>query len=326
MKTGIDCCDMARGRGPAARWKTAAGAILLLLVPFAAGAADVRVLTAADGLPSSWVTAVAGAPGGKLWVGTGDAGVYLLDPATRAGKGYRASDGLSSDAVVSIAAFRGKVYVGTSAGLSVLDGDKWSTIAKVENVTMRNVRLAASADGKELWACSVYLAGGTVRFDGAEWKFMGGQGRGLFNDVQGFAFLPGEVLMGLGSGAVYLRRGPDVQLVAGGLPPSNVFAVGTLGTKWIAGTSRGLFQFDGKWTPVALPAGFAGSAVFAIASTEGAAVAGTDAGLARVAGAGGARVLTASDGLPSGRITSVAVTGGVVAAGTTGGLAIVRGW
>ena len=40
---------------------------------------------------------------------------------------------------------------------------------------------------------------------------MGGEGRGLFNDVQGFAFLPGEVLMGSGSGAVYLRKGADVQ-------------------------------------------------------------------------------------------------------------------
>ncbi len=324
MKTGFDSGEA--GSVTVARWKAAACAVLLALLPIAAAAADIQVITVADGLPSSWVTAVAAAPDGKLWVGTGDAGVYLLDPATRAGKGYRASDGLSSDAVVSIAAFGGKVYVGTSAGLSVFDGNGWSTVPKVENVTMRNVRVAASPDGKELWACSVYLAGGTVRFDGTAWKFMGGKGRGLFNDVQGFAFLPGEVLMGSGSGAVYVSKGPGVEPLTAGLPPSNVFAVGTAGANWLAGTSRGLFRFDGKWTPVALPAGFAGSPVFALASTEGAAVAGTGAGLARAGGAGAARVLTPADGLPSGRITSVAVTSGVVAAGTTGGLALVRGW
>ncbi len=307
-------------------WIVAALAAILVFVPAAGFGAEIRVLTAANGLPSGWVTALAPAPGGKLWVGTGNAGVYLLDPATLAGKGYRAADGLSSDAVVSIAPFGGKVYVGTAAGLSVFDGGKWSTIGKIENVTMRNVRLSASPDGKELWACSVYLAGGTVRFDGASWKFMGGEGRGLFNDVQGFAFLPGEVLMGSGSGTVYLRKGADVQALTGGFPPSNVFAVGTLGAKWLAGTSKGLLEFKGKWTPVALPAGFAGGPAFAIASLEGAAIVGTEAGIARVGAAGPPRVLTPADGLPPGRITAVAVTDGVVAAGSAGGLALVRRW
>ncbi len=304
----------------------AVGAILLVVLPLAAKAADIRLLTAADGLPSSWVAAVAAAPDGKLWVGTGDAGVYLLDPSTGKGRGFRVRDGLSSDAVVSIATFGGKAYVGTSAGLSVFDGTEWATIAKVENVTMRNVRLAASPDGKELWACSVYLAGGTVRFDGKRWHFMGGQGRGLFNDIQGFAFLPGAVLMGSGSGAVYVAGGSAVRPLTGGLPPSNVFAVGTAGANWLAGTSRGLFRFEGVWAPVAIPPGFAGRPVFAVASMDGEAVAGGDAGLARVGGAAGARVLTSADGLPPGRITSIALTKGLVAVGTTGGLALVRGW
>lgn len=301
-------------------------AALLLLTPADGSGADIRVLTAKDGLPSGWVTALAAAPDGKLWVGTGNAGVYVLDPATLAGKGYRAADGLSSDAVVSIAPFGGKVYVGTSAGLSVFDGTAWTTIGKIESVTMRNVRLAASPDGKELWACSVYLAGGTVRFDGSEWKFMGGEGRGLFNDMQGFAFRPGEVLMGSGAGAALVRKGADVETLAADFPPSNVFAVGTLGTEWLAGTSKGLVRYDGKWIPVALPAGFAGSPAFAIASVEGAAIVGTGAGLARVVVGGQAKALTQADGLPPGRITAVAVSDGVVAAGTAAGLALVRGW
>lgn len=301
-------------------------AAILAFVAATGSAAEIRIVRTADGLPSDWVTALAAAPGGKLWVGTGNAGIYLLDPATLAGKGYRAADGLASDAVVSIATFGGKVYVGTAAGLSVFDGANWSTIAKIENVTMRNVRLAASPDGKELWACSVYLAGGTVRFDGKAWKFMGGEGRGLFNDIEGFAFMTGEVAMGSGAGAVYIRKGDDVQAPTDGFPPSNVFAVGTVGTSWIAGTSRGLFRLDGKWTPVSLPAGFAGRPVFAIASGEGTSIVGTDAGLARVGVAGPPWVLTSADGLPPGRITAVAATDGVVGAGTAGGLALVSGW
>jgi ligand-binding sensor domain-containing protein len=301
-------------------------AAILLLAPATGLGAEIRVLTAAQGLPSSWVTALAVAPDGTLWIGTGNAGVYVLDPATLSGRGHRVADGLSSDAVASIAHFGGKVYVGTSAGLSVFDGAKWTTIGKIDKVTMRNVRLAASPDGKELWACSVYLAGGTVRFDGNAWRFMGGEGRGLFNDIQGFAFLPGQVLMGSGAGTVYLRRGADVEPLAQGFPPSNVFAVGALGETWLAGTSKGLFRFEGKWAPVTLPAGLAGKAVFAIAPAGGAAIVGTEAGRATVGGPGGSRVLTPADGLPPGRITAVAAMDGVVAAGTTGGLALVRDW
>lgn len=308
--------------------KTTNGIVALLaclLLPAAGIGAEVRVLTTADGLPSSWVTALAAAPGGKLWVGTGNAGVHLLDPSTTKGKGHRAADGLSSDEVTSIALFGGKVYVGTSAGLSVFDGGKWSTIEKVENVTMRNVRLAASPDGKELWACSVYLAGGTVRFDGTAWKFMGGEGRGLFNDVQGFAFRPGEVLLGSGSGTPYLRKGDDVLPLTDGMPPTNIFAVGTLEGSWIAGTGKGLLEYREKWRGIRLPAGFAGEPVFAVSAYKNGVIAGSAAGLLML-GAGEPKALTAADGLPATRITAVAAAGDLVAAGTARGLVLVGGW
>ncbi len=312
--------------GPAVQLRVvAACAVLLALLPFAAGAADVRVLTAADGLPSSWVKALVPAPDGKLWVGTGNAGVYLLDPATGAGKGYRASDGLSSDAVVSIALFGGKIYVGTSAGLSVFDGAKWSTIGKVEKVVMRNVRLAASPDGKELWACSVDLAGGIVRYDGTQWKFMGGDGRGIFNDVHGFAFLPEGVLMGAGSGMAYLHKGSDVVPMGEGLSSVNILSVAERKGKAYLGTSKGLFVRDRTWTEVPFPPVIKGAAVFSVVSGGDGLIAGTAAGLVKV-GEEGSKVLTVRDGLPASRVLAVAVGEGYVAAGTANGLAIVRGW
>lgn len=305
----------------------AAFAALVLISSVPAAAVEIKVLTAARGLPSNWVTAVAAAPDGKIWIGTGDAGVFFLDPETGKGKGFRAADGLSSDKVTSIALFQGKVFVGTASGISVFDGGKWSVFDKVENVTLRNVRLAASPDGRQLWACAVYLAGGTVRFDGRGWKFMGGEGRGLFNDIQGFAFLPEGVLMAAGSGFAYLHKETDVVPLVAGLPPVNVFSAGTRGGAWLLGTSRGLFEYRGGWTSVPLPEGFAQASVFSIASAGDAVVLGTDRGLVRLA-PGGAEALGPEAGLPSSRVVAVASGRGVVAAATAGGLVIVPdgGW
>lgn len=300
-------------------------AALVLLSTAAAYAVEIRVMTTADGLPSNWVTALAATPDGKLWVGTGDAGVYLLDPATGKGTGYRTRDGLSSNEVTSIALYGEKVYVGTSSGLSVFDGEHWSQIPRVENVTMRNIRLAASPDGKELWACSVYLAGGTVRFDGREWAFMGGEGRGLFNDVQGFAFLPDGVLMGSGSGIPYLRRGADVIPLREGLPPVNIFSTGVKDSKWLLGTSKGLLEYETRWMEVALPPGFGGAPVFAIAFRGDSIILGSDRGLVKLA-AGESKTVTTATGLPASRILTVAVADDLVAAGTARGLVLVREW
>jgi hypothetical protein len=300
-------------------------ASLTLFLPVAAGAADVQLFGRGKGLPGNWITSLAFAPGGDLWVGTGDAGVHLLSPATGKVRSFRASEGLPSDAVVSIALYGGNVYVGTSAGIAVFDGKGWSQVDKVGNVTLRNVRLASSPDGKELWACSVYLAGGTVRLDAAGWKFMGGEGRGLFNDIQGFGFLPDGVLMGAGSGTAYVHKGEDVSVLAEGLPPVNVFSAGVLGGKWLLGTSRGLYRFEGKWVPVPLPGAISGEPVFAIATSGGRTAIGTAAGLVLL-GAGEMKTLDASGGLPSSRVAAVAVSGDLVAAGTANGLALIRGW
>jgi ligand-binding sensor domain-containing protein len=251
--------------------------------------------------------------------------VYLLDPATGTGKGYAVPDGLASDEVTSIARFQGKVYVGTAGGLSVLQDGRWSTITDVQGVTLRNVRLAASPDGKELWASAVTLAGGVARFDGKYWRFMGGEGRGLFNDVQGFAFLPDGVLMGAGSGVPYLHKGTEIVPAGEGLPPGNVLSVATWRGKAYLGTSRGLFVREEVWREVPLPQGVRGVPVFSLAAGADRLLAGTAAGLVKLK-ADGTGVLAAADGLPSSRVLAVAAGDGYAAAGTANGVAIVRDW
>lgn len=259
-------------------------------------------------------------------MGTGNAGVYLLDPVTGKGKGYRVSDGLVSDEVTSIALFGGKVYVGTASGLSVFDGVQWTTMPTIGNVTMRNVRLAASPDGKELWACSVYLAGGTVKFDGKRWEFMGGKGRGLFNDIQGFAFLPGVVVMGDGAGIPYFHSGNEVKPMSEGLPPGNIFCIAASGETLLLGSSRGLFEnAGGRWREVPPPPGIARAPVFSIAVQEKRMVAGSETGLLLFEDRK-AKSIGASDGLPAQRVTAVAFVEGRIAAGTARGLALVSNW
>jgi hypothetical protein len=306
-----------------------AGAVPVLLAfavfGTAALAAEVRTFAKGTGLPSNWVTALMADPGGRLWVGTGNAGVYLLDPATGTGKGYAVPDGLASDEVTSIARFQGKVYVGTAGGLSVLQDGRWSNIPDAQGVTLRNVRLAASPDGKELWASAVTLAGGVARFDGKDWRFMGGEGRGLFNDVQGFAFLPDGVLMGAGSGVPYFHKGAEIVPAGEGLPPGNVLSVAVWRGKAYLGTSRGLFVREEVWREVPVPQGVRGVPVFSLAAGADRLLAGTAAGLVKLT-ADGARVLAAVDGLPASRVMAVAAGEGFAAAGTANGVAIVRDW
>ncbi len=290
-----------------------------------AGAAGVQVFTSGNGLPSDWVTALAVAPDGKIWAGTGNAGIALLDPTSGRASAYRAKDGLPSDEVTSVALFGGKVYVGTANGIGIFDGSRWETVQKTGTVTFRNVRLAASPDGKELWASSVYIGGGTVRFDGRDWKFIGGEGRGLFNDIEGFGFLPDGVLMGSGQGAVYLHKGPDVIPLAEGFPPTNVFAVAAWNGNAVAGTAAGLFERSGgKWAPVALPAGMAGKPVFALSVRGGILAVGTQEGVVFLGKGKFPAAFTQADGLPAGKVSAVASGDGFVAAGTARGLAVIR--
>lgn len=333
------------GKGPGGRglqagngWRGAAGnarafvggivvAALAGMSFTAAFAADIRVLTSADGLPSNWVSALAAAPDGKLWVGTGNAGVALLDPAGKVTNVYTArKDGLPSDEVTAIGLFRGKVYVGTAGGLAVFDGSAWEAVTQVLNVTMRNVRLAASPDGKEMWVSSVYLAGGLLRYDGKEWTFMGGEGRGLFNGVAAIAFSPEGVLLGTVSGGAYLHTGTDILPLKEGLPPVSVFSAAAIGNRMFLGTSDGLLARDGaRWSDVPLPAGFALQPVFSLAASGSDLLVAGGGGIARIS-SNKTTVLTVASGLPPGKIKALSAGEGYVAAGTPSGLAIIRKW
>lgn len=302
-----------------------AGAILLILMVTArAGALDIAVVDRAAGLPADGVLAVA-VDGGSVWIGLGGRGVALWDGGRRKVTDFSGEAGLSSKDVSSIAAFGGKIYVGTTGELMVYDGKAWTRMEKVENVTLRNVMLAAAPGGKELWAGAMTLAGGTVKFDGEKWKFMGGGGRGLFNDISCFAFGRQGTWMGSVSGTVYLHKAETVDYFREGISGS-VFALAEADGVVYAGTRDGLFRLEGTaWKRVPFPPGWGRQLVSSMAVSGGKLYLATPGGLVKLE-SGRFERLTAADGLPAPAVAVVAASADAVYAGTSKGLAVVRGW
>lgn len=287
-------------------------------------AASVTHVAKDAGLPPGEVRSLA-ADEGKVYVATGIRGVAVYDASRGTVTDLAGRAPLARREVSSLAVFRGKLYVGTTDGLLVFDGRSWERVEKAENVTLRNVMLAPSPDGKELWAAAMTLAGGTTKFDGSKWTFMGGAGRGLFNDISCFAFGKDGTWMGSVAGTVYLRKGDDVQYFREGLS-GIVLALATAGDVVYAATNRGLFRLEGAaWKAVRFPEGWGGVQLLSMASDGITLYLGTTAGLARLA-QGRFERLTRADGLPADQVGAVALGDGVVYAGTAAGLAVVRGW
>jgi ligand-binding sensor domain-containing protein len=291
-----------------------------------AQALAVSVLGTAKGIPAAPVSSLL-VRGDRLYVGTRGMGLYLHD--LKGGRSVRVTreDGLPSDDVTSLALFQGKVYAATSAGIAVSDGGAWSIYRRAGEVRLNNAILGVSPDGAELWAGAVHLSGGTVRFDGKEWAFIGGEGRGLFNTIDSFAFYPGGVILGAQSGAVYLRKGDAIEAIGDGFPQANVFAVAERGGTIYAGTSAGLFLFRGKtWEKATVPDAASAGAVYAFVRSGADLFVGGSKGLLLLDRKGNARFLSGERGFPQGAVTALAVGDGAVYAATEKGVAVIREW
>lgn len=80
-------------------------------------------VTTGTDLDACYVWALSADPQGKIWAGTLGGGLYRIDPSSGETKAFKESDsGLASDYVLSAMRTRdGKMYFGTSYGLSVYD-------------------------------------------------------------------------------------------------------------------------------------------------------------------------------------------------------------
>lgn len=299
-------------------------ALLAMILCSPGLAAEVTVVNRDSGLPSNDVRLLA-IDGPRVCLAAGRNGVALYDSGRRRVTDLSDTAPLAGKDVISLAAFQGRLYVGTSSDLTVWDGRAWDRQLKVGNVTFRNVVLAASPDGKELWASAMTLAGGTMKYDGTNWTFMGGSGRGLLNNVSSFSFGKEGAWMGSASGTVYLHTGSDVRFFREGLS-GIVLAVAAAGGAAYAGTTAGLFRLEGEaWKQVPFPPEWGEARIYSMAAEGETVYLATTAGLVRLKD-GKLDRLTVENGIPSNEVRAVAAGEGLVYAGTSEGLAVVRGW
>jgi ligand-binding sensor domain-containing protein len=102
-----------------------------------------------DGLTSRFITALALAPGGELWVGTQGKGVAVRGTDGRWTHHRSADGGLGNDYVNDIKFDgRGRAWVGTGIGVSVFDGEDWTVHTPADGPLPNEDVRAISVDGQ----------------------------------------------------------------------------------------------------------------------------------------------------------------------------------
>ncbi|GAB6064246.1 ligand-binding sensor domain-containing protein [Deferrisoma palaeochoriense] len=250
---------------------------------------DVRVTqryTTENGLPSNRITALY-VDETDAWVGTADAGVARLNFEEGNWIVTKVEDGLASNRVTDIAKYKGVVYVGTDAGISVWDGASWQIKDTEGRVKLVNARFRVH-DGL-LWVAARTMHGGLLTFDGERWKDRGTMKPGtVLNNVSDFDFA-GDTL-------------------------------------WIGTTNRGVYRFDGKgWTTFTVADGIASNFVYTLAVKGATCYLGGCCGVS-VYENGSWRIYDIAEGLPHSTVNAIAVDGDLVWFGSKKGLGLFDGF
>jgi len=172
--------------------------------PFDKGDDTWTTFTTADGLASNDVRAIAIDRGGRLWFGTHDGGVSVLDHGgTSFDKGddtwttFTESDGLASNLVWAIAVDGGnRLWFGTGGGgVSVLnhggspfykEDDIWTTFTTADGLAYNDVRAIAVDGGNQTWLGT--WGGGVSALDYGDTPFDKGDDTWTtFTDAEGLA-------------------------------------------------------------------------------------------------------------------------------------------
>ena len=122
-----------------------------------------RKYTTSDGLPENYVTALAVAPGGKIWAGTHAGQVSFFS----AGK-WTILDGKPGDAITDLAVTtNGTVWIGTNHGLHSFDGANWRSYTSAQGLLDNFVQAVAVTSNGTVWAAGM---GGVSFFNGSVWE------------------------------------------------------------------------------------------------------------------------------------------------------------
>lgn len=299
--------------------------LLVLVAPMAAGAATVESI--APDTVRGLIRAIEPAEG-AVWAAS-DRGVYRIEANGRFARRFTAADGLPSNNVYTVSAYKGKVYAGTDTGLAVMEGGRWTAVGRILDVHLRRfVYTGVDPNANALYVSSIYVSGGLLSFDGEQWKFRGGSGYGRLNTIVAFGFAEKEAWLGTWNGVIYrmTEKGVDFFRAADGLPGNRVFCIKTSGRKVYVGTDSGVGVFEeGKWKTIDVSGILGSGVVHGLALSGETLFAGGPGGLARIAG-------SLKEGFedPSGKtkggVFSLAFVDGSLYAGTRDGLVAVKGW
>jgi serine phosphatase RsbU (regulator of sigma subunit) len=165
-------------------------------------------------------TALAFSPDGSLWAATDGEGAWRRAPDGK-WRRYAVEDGLSSNAVYALAAGTdGRMFFGTSMGLSLFDGSQWEHFGPADGLNPGSVKALLAANDGSLWLASEDQ--GVIRFDLSR-------------------FSKPETLIRTPSGRV-LAHDPENQPLALCPAPDSSSAG--------PDSSRGRFLFEGSWYTV----------------------------------------------------------------------------
>lgn len=286
--------------------------------------------TKEDGLADNHIQAMAVAPDGKLWIGTGNPRspgcvVSCFDHETWTT--YAIGHDLSGRNVRSVAvAPGGAVWVstgdayGNDDGVSRFDGQYWTTYTTRDGLADNRVFAIAVAPDGTVWFCTNY---GVSSFDGESWTTYT-KDDGLASDhARAVAVVPdGAVWFGTDDGVSGFDGEKWTTYTAtDGLAGASVevIAVAPDGTLWSAGAGgwrgntyvsyNGVSRFDGEtWTTYTAADGLLRNEVRAIAvSPDGALWFGTQAGVSRFDGERWTAYTSVNSGLAGNSVASLAV-------------------
>jgi signal transduction histidine kinase/ligand-binding sensor domain-containing protein len=289
-----------------------------------------KTYTAADGLASDFVQAIALDLQGALWVGTAGGGVSRFDG--QSWKTYTAADGLASDFVVSaITDNAGRLWFGTWSGVSRFDGTAWISYTPADGLSNEFVlSILEDRDGR-LWFGTD--GGGVSLLENGRWSAITPES-GRLGGNRIYALLEdreGQFWFGT-NGGVSRYDGPiwTTFTVADGLVNNSIYPISEdgRGNYWFGTVDQGLSVYDGQqWTTLTEAAGYIPSNRINVLYKDrsGALWIGTDEGVSRYDERQW-KTFTADDGLSSDFVLAVFQDAdGNIWFGTDGGVSVYDG-
>ncbi|MBX7095371.1 MAG: histidine kinase [Flavobacteriales bacterium] len=208
--------------------------------------------TVADGLSSDFVMSITEAEDHALWFATYGEGVVRY--ADGVFSVYTDENGLANNTVWSCVRSGSKIWFGTSNGVSVFDGKKFTSYTTDDGLLSNKVTsLYADPQGR-IWignrdGLSVFYNGEIKNYSDAD-GLVGGNIRGIFKDKSGMIWLGGASGLFSFNGEKFQQYRFDDSI-----PDNTVYCIisdQTANGLWV-GTKYGLFHFtNGKFTNVSL--------------------------------------------------------------------------